>query len=83
MTLDELQQLIDRMYSRKDQARGVEGRAARAVHWLHVLAKTTSWARRAHGLRPASQMAPGSKTLRGGHLHVAHGGNRRTRSGSA
>ena len=25
MTLDELQQLIDRMYSRKDQARGVEG----------------------------------------------------------
>lgn len=25
MTLDELQQLIDRMYSRKDEARGVEG----------------------------------------------------------
>ena len=25
MTLDELQQLIDRMYSSKDQARGVEG----------------------------------------------------------
>jgi NTP pyrophosphatase (non-canonical NTP hydrolase) len=25
VTLDELQQLIDRMYSRKDQARGVEG----------------------------------------------------------
>jgi len=25
LTLDELQQLIDRMYSRKDQARGVEG----------------------------------------------------------
>jgi NTP pyrophosphatase (non-canonical NTP hydrolase) len=25
MTLDELQLLIDRMYSRKDQARGVEG----------------------------------------------------------
>ena len=25
MTLDELQMLIDRMYSRKDQARGVEG----------------------------------------------------------
>jgi NTP pyrophosphatase (non-canonical NTP hydrolase) len=25
MTLDELQELIDRMYSRKDQARGVEG----------------------------------------------------------
>ena len=25
MTLDELQQLIDQMYSRKDEARGVEG----------------------------------------------------------
>ncbi len=25
LTLDELQQLIDRMYSRKDQARGVDG----------------------------------------------------------
>ncbi|MCA9035983.1 MAG: nucleotide pyrophosphohydrolase [Planctomycetaceae bacterium] len=25
MTLDELQKLIDQMYSRKDQARGVEG----------------------------------------------------------
>ena len=25
MTLDELQQLIDRMYSRKDEARGIEG----------------------------------------------------------
>ncbi len=25
MTLDELQSLIDRMYSRKDEARGVEG----------------------------------------------------------
>ena len=25
MTLDELQQLIDRMYSRKDEARGVKG----------------------------------------------------------
>lgn len=25
MTLDELQELIDRMYSRKDEARGVEG----------------------------------------------------------
>ena len=25
MTLDELQQLIDKMYSRKDEARGVEG----------------------------------------------------------
>ncbi len=25
MTLDELQQLIDRMYSHRDQARGVEG----------------------------------------------------------
>jgi len=25
MTLDELQQMIDKMYSRKDEARGVEG----------------------------------------------------------
>ena len=25
MTLDELQQLIDKMYSRKDEARGIEG----------------------------------------------------------
>ena len=25
MTLDELQEMIDRMYSRKDEARGVEG----------------------------------------------------------